>query len=197
MIGRLRGTLLSKLPPVLMVEVGGVGYELFAPMTVFYDLPSEGAEVTVYTHLAVREDAQVLYAFRNDADRALFRQIIKVSGIGPKLALAVLSGLTGVELTQCIRAHDTARLTRIPGIGKKTAERMCVELQDRLPSSDAVVNASTISMATASALQDATHALIGLGYKPPEISRMLHDVDTKQMSVEQIIRTALQAAATA
>ncbi|MEK6750418.1 MAG: Holliday junction branch migration protein RuvA [Pseudomonadota bacterium] len=194
MIGRLRGLLLSKQPPALLVEAGGVGYELFAPMTVFYDLPAVGCEVLVYTHLAVREDAHVLYAFRSEADRALFRQLIKVSGIGPKLALAVLSGMTGDALATCIRAQDIAQLTRIPGIGKKTAERLCVEMQDRLPAVDA--SAPTLHAGPNRALQEATQALVGLGYKPQEISRMLHGVETQHMSVEHIIRTALQATVT-
>ncbi|MDH4274990.1 MAG: Holliday junction branch migration protein RuvA [Gammaproteobacteria bacterium] len=198
MIGRLRGNLLSKHPPSLMVDVGGVGYELFAPMTVFYDLPEVGSEVIVYTHLAVREDAHVLYAFRSEADKTFFRQLIKVSGIGPKLALAMLSSMHSEDLASAIRTEDVARLTRIPGIGKKTAERLCVEMQDRLPehsAGDAVPPKA--QMARGNALQDATQALVGLGYKPQEISRMLHDVDTRDMNVEQIIRTALQAAVTA
>lgn len=200
MIGRLRGILLSKKPPVLVIEAAGVGYELLAPMPVFFDLPATGQEVVMHTHLAIRDDAHVLYGFRNLHERDMFRQLIKVTGIGPKLALAVMSGMSNAELVACVQAQDAARLARVPGVGKKTAERLCMELQDKLEIAAvplAEPAASAAPAAFAGAAQQAAQALVSLGYKTHEIDRLLRGIDTARMDVEQIIRAALQAAVTA
>ncbi|MEK9134018.1 MAG: Holliday junction branch migration protein RuvA, partial [Pseudomonadota bacterium] len=133
MIGRLQGVLLRKEPPALMLDVGGVGYELEAPMTTFYELPAVGERVTLYTHLVVREDAHLLYGFVREAQRRLFRELLKVNGVGPRVALAVLSGLSDEEFCRCVAEEDIARLTKVPGIGRKTAERLVIEMRDKLP----------------------------------------------------------------
>ena len=133
MIGRLQGVLSRKEPPALMLDVGGVGYELEAPMTVFYELPAVGERVTLYTHLVVREDAHLLYGFVREAQRRLFRELLKVNGVGPRVALAVLSGLSDEEFCRCVAEEDIARLTKVPGIGRKTAERLVIEMRDKLP----------------------------------------------------------------
>lgn len=199
MIGRLRGSLVYKRPPGLMIEVGGVGYELEAPMSTFYDLPAEGAEVRLYTHFAVREDAQVLYGFIRESDRALFRSLLKVSGIGGKVALAILSGLDANQFARCVEQEDVPALTRLPGIGKKTAERLIVEMRDRLDQLGAVPSTTGATTAPRSsgpddAISDAVSALIALGYKPPEATRMARAVDDGATTSEEIIRAALKAA---
>jgi Holliday junction DNA helicase RuvA len=198
MIGRLRGTLLSKRPPQLLLEVGGVGYEVQAPMSTFVTLPELGAEVILHTHLSVREDAQQLYGFTGEAERALFRELIRVSGVGPKLALAILSGMDGETFVRCLREQDTATLSRIPGIGKKTAARLLVELRDRLQTPSAQL-ASTWLPGTAQAADlgpesDALAALEALGYRPAEATRMLRTVTTQGLPSEEIVRRALQGA---
>jgi Holliday junction DNA helicase RuvA len=132
-IGRLQGVLLRKEPPALMLDVGGVGYELEAPMTTFYELPAVGERVTLYTHLVVREDAHLLYGFVREAQRRLFRELLKVNGVGPRVALAVLSGLSDEEFSRCVAEEDIARLTKVPGIGRKTAERTVIEMRDSCP----------------------------------------------------------------
>lgn len=137
MIGRLRGEIVVKRPPHLLVDVGGVGYELEAPMSTFYDLPAVGAAVLLHTHLVIREDAHVLYAFAREAERALFRSLLRVSGVGPKMALAILSGMNADEFARCVQRDDAAALSRLPGIGKKTAERLIIEMRDRLARPDA------------------------------------------------------------
>jgi Holliday junction DNA helicase RuvA len=200
MIGRLRGTLLSKHAPSLLVDVGGVGYELEAPMTTFYELPEVGSEVTLHTHLLVREDAQLLYGFASEQERLMFRTLIKVSGVGAKLALALLSGMAAGEFAHTVQHNDIARLTRVPGVGRKTAERLIVEMRDRLPalgleSSEPGMVAAESGPAAAGqpdALKDAISALIALGYKPQEASRMVNAVDSKDKPSEEIIRQALK-----
>jgi Holliday junction DNA helicase RuvA len=195
MIGRLKGTLLRKEPPALLVDVGGVGYEVEAPMTTFYDLPAVGETVVLHTHLVVREDAHLLYGFAREAQRRLFRELLKVNGVGPRIALAILSGLSDEELARCVASEDIARLTQVPGIGRKTAERLIVELRDKLPSP-----AETASVASAAAgpaappdpAAEAVSALIALGYKPNEASRVVRNVPGKGLSVEDIIRQALK-----
>lgn len=198
MIGRLKGVLLEKKAPSLLLDVNGVGYELDAPMTTFYDLPKVGEELVIYTHLVVREDAHLLYGFVKESDRALFRCLIKVSGVGAKLALALLSGISSHDFIKTIRSNDIATLTRIPGVGKKTAERLVVEMRDRIkelvPESEVE---STAATAVADGLppdeiKDAVSALIALGFKPPEASRMVSSIDTKGLPSEEIIRQALQ-----
>jgi len=195
-IGRLRGTLVRKEPPVLLVDVGGVGYELEAPMTTFYDLPAVGETVTLHTHLVVREDAHLLYGFAREAQRRQFRALLKVNGVGPRVALAVLSGLSEHELAQCVANEDIARLTQVPGIGRKTAERLIVELRDKLPSEAPVLPAAASSApAERDPVGEAVSALIALGYKPQEASRAVRGVPNQDVSTEEIIRQALRAMA--
>jgi len=196
MIGLLRGTILARQPPHLLLEVQGVGYELEAPMTTFYDLPATGGVVTLYTHLAVREDAHLLYGFANITDRDLFRHLLRVNGVGARLALTILSGMDAGAFAGCIQAGDTAALVRLPGVGRKTAERLVIEMRDRLDSLAGISltpSGSTAARAPSSPLEDAVTALIGLGYKPQEASRMVRAIDAAELSSEEIIRTALQA----
>lgn len=196
MIGRLRGTLLDKKPPQLLLEVGGVGYEVEAPMSTFYQLPASGSEVILHTHLVVREDAHLLFGFASVRERSLFRALLKVNGVGAKMALAILSGMNADTFARCIQENDTASLTRLPGIGKKTAERLIVEMRDRLADWQEA-GVLPVAMPTASAhdeVKDAVSALVALGYKPPEASRMVSGVITDGRSSEEIIREALKGA---
>ena len=194
MIGRLRGILVAKQPPWIVVDVGGVGYELEAPMSTFYDLPETGREVTLCTHYAVREDTVALYGFLREGERSLFRGVQKVSGIGAKTALAVLSGVSVEEFARLVQVGDIAALTRIPGIGKKTAERIVVELRDRVDA----LSAGGVPGLTGGVPQDpvseASVALQSLGYKPNEVSRLVKDASAPGDSAEDIIRKALKAA---
>ncbi|MGD8617637.1 MAG: Holliday junction branch migration protein RuvA [Gammaproteobacteria bacterium] len=195
MIGLLRGRLLARQPPSLLLDVQGVGYEVDAPMTTFYELPDVGADVTLYTHLAVREDAHTLYGFLKLSDRNLFRTLLKVNGVGARLALAILSGMETSRFISCVQEGDTAALVRLPGIGKKTAERLIIELRDRLETgqggaSAAIGDLSAVTAATP--VEDAVSALVGLGYKPQEASRMVRTIDVQELSSEEIIRRALQ-----
>ena len=195
MIGRLRGTLVSKQPPWLLVEVGGVGYELEAPMSTIYDLPGQGKEVTLLTHYAQKEDSVSLYGFLTEAERTLFRNLQKVSGIGARIALAVLSGVSTGDFARLVHAGDVVALTKIPGIGKKTAERIVVELRDRvdgLPAS--LPGAPATTGAPRDAAGEAAVALQQLGYKPVEVSRLVQQVSADGDSAEAIIRKALRAA---
>jgi len=194
-IGLLRGRLLARQPPSLLLDVQGVGYEVDAPMTTFYELPDVGAEVTLYTHLAVREDAHMLYGFLKLSDRNLFRTLLKVNGVGARLALAILSGMETLRFVSCVQEGDTAALVRLPGIGKKTAERLIIELRDRLETGQGGVSAvigDSTAVAAASPVEDAVSALVGLGYKPQEAGRMVRAIDTAELSSEEIIRRALQ-----
>lgn len=193
MIGRLRGRLVEKRPPFLLLDVGGVGYELEAPMTTFYKLPDVDDEILLYTHLLVREDAQLLYGFFTERERRLFRSLIRVSGIGARIALAILSGLDADEFAACIEAGDTGRLTSVPGIGKKTAERLIVEMRDRLGDWQGLARARAPAGTPADAVADAVSALIALGYKPQEASRYVNALDTSGLASEEIIREALKA----
>jgi Holliday junction DNA helicase RuvA len=192
MIGRLRGTLLTKQPPALVVDVNGVGYELEAPMSTFFDLPETGREVALFTHYAVKEDTAVLYGFLREAERTLFRTLQKVSGIGAKISLAVLSGVSTDEFARLIQQGDVAALTRIPGIGKKTAERMLVELRDRV--NDLGPAATASGAVPKDPVAEATVALQALGYKPAEVSRLVRDAAAPGDRAEDIIRKALKAA---
>jgi len=194
MIGRLRGALLHKEPPVLIIDVGGVGYELEAPMTTFYELPAVGESVTLYTHLVVRDDAHLLYGFSTDAQRRLFRALLKVTGVGPRVALALLSGLSEQEFMRCIATEDVTRLTQVPGIGRKTAERLIVEMRDRLALEGPAVASKTVAGGeiTQDPVSEAVSALIALGYKPPEASRAVRAIATDGLSAEEIIRQALR-----
>ena len=188
MIGFLKGTLVEKKPPRVVIEVGGIGYELAAPMSTFYRLPQVGAHATLVTHLLIREDAHSLYGFSSEAERALFRDLLKVSGVGARIALAVLSGMSVEGFWQCVTHKDLASLTRIPGVGRKTAERLLVEMADRLPEAGAPAAAA----AAGDAQGEAQDALLALGYKAAEIGRMLKDLDPSRLSTEDMIREALR-----
>ncbi|WP_341523055.1 Holliday junction branch migration protein RuvA [Pseudomonas sp. G.S.17] len=199
MIGRLRGFLAEKQPPHLVLDVNGVGYELEVPMTTLYRLPHVGEPVTLHTHLVVREDAHLLYGFYEKRERELFRELIRLNGVGPKLALALMSGLEVDELVRCVQAQDTSALTRIPGVGKKTAERLLVELKDRfkawetLPGTFTLVsNGPNVLEPVASAESDAVSALISLGYKPQEASKAVSAIKEKDLSSADLIRRALK-----
>jgi len=196
MIGQLRGTLISKQAPSLVLDVHGVGYEIEAPMTTFYRLPEPGREVTLFTHLLVREDAHMLFGFATSGERRLFRDLIKVNGVGARLALAILSGMSVADFTSCVQNGDAALLTRLPGIGKKTAERLIVEMRDRLRHSEfslpAQALAGSVETTQASPVSDAVSALEALGYKHQEALRMVQAVDTADRSSDEIIRQALQ-----
>jgi len=199
MIGRLRGQIIHKQPPQLLLDVGGVGYEIEAPMSTFYKLPALGETVTLVTHLAVREDAHVLYGFSAESERALFRALLKVSGVGARMALAILSGMDAERFARCVEEQDSAALTRLPGIGKKTAERLIVEMRDRLDGLHlgggmtlAAMPASASGAPEDQALADAVSALVALGYRPPEANRMARAADDGARSSEEIIRLALR-----
>lgn len=200
MIGRIRGTLVVKKAPWLIVELqSGLGFEIEASMSTFYRLPELGKEVVLYTHQVVREDAQLLYGFSDDKERSLFRTLIKVNGVGPKLALTILSSLEPQAFVDCVNTNDSASLVRVPGIGKKTAERLVIEMRDRLadlfPSNDqdiASVGGAPVMPQQTSPTQEAISALVALGYKPQEASRLVSPIDCNGLSCEAIIRQALQ-----
>jgi len=197
MIGFLRGKLVVKAPPLLVLDVNGVGYEVEAPMTTFYNLPAIGAEIMLHTHLVVREDAHILFGFSTEADRSMFRTLIKVNGVGPKLALTILSGQSAEEFHRCIHNNDTQALVRLPGVGKKTAERLVIEMRDRLPdlgndSADLSVAGTAHTSPSNNPKQEAISALCSLGYKPLDASKMVQNISTEGKSCEDIIRLALQ-----
>lgn len=198
MIGRLRGILLEKQPPRLVLDVHGVGYELEAPMSTFYQLPDLNVETSLFTHLNIREDAFILYGFSSDAERQLFRALLRVNGVGPKLALNILSAVELATFVQCIHNNDINRLTRIPGVGKKTAERLIIEMRDRVddvnPLPATISPSSALTRGVTSAVDDAISALIALGYKPQEASRWVHAVAEDGLTSEALIRRALQSA---
>ncbi len=194
MIGLLRGKLLQKQAPELLLDVGGVGYELLASLTTFIDLPEVNNEVTLYTHLIVREDAHTLYAFSSIEERTLFRILLKVNGVGPKMALAIVSGMTANEFSQRVHANDVSGLTKLPGVGKKTAERLIIEMRDRLPEPSAQLEENASVPASARNREDeAVAALIALGYKPTQASQMVSKYSSEGLSVEEVIRKALKA----
>jgi Holliday junction DNA helicase RuvA len=195
MIGRLKGVLVAKQPPWLVLDVGGVGYELEAPMSTFFDLPELGREVSLCTHYAVKEDTVALYGFLREAERSLFRALQKVSGVGAKIALSVLSGVSVDEFARLVQVGDVTALTRIPGIGKKTAERMVVELRDRVDSLGGGVPAAIGgAVGAADPVAEAGVALQALGYKPAEVTRLVRDAAAPGDRAEDIIRKALKAA---
>ena len=195
MIGRIAGTIIQSQPPFMMVDCNGVGYEIEAPMSVFFDLPPAGKPVVLFTHMVVREDAQLLYGFSSLAQRAMFRELIKVSGVGAKMGIAILSGLSAEEFSQCIADQDVGTLTRLPGIGKKTAERLIVEMQDRIQKLPVDTNAPVTSGGTASSVgslqSQAISALEALGFKNAEARKMVKSASGD--SVEDIIKDALKA----
>jgi len=200
MIGRIQGKIIDKQPPQLLIDVQGVGYEIDAPMSTFYQLPNLGELVTLHTHLVVREDAQLLYGFASLSERGLFRTLIKINGVGAKLALTILSGMNSNEFVSCVQNNDAAALVRLPGVGKKTAERLIIELRDKLkdlvPNTDNTLSGADMLMTTgaSSPVADAVSALISLGYKEAEASRMVRGIDTNELGTEDIIRLSLQAA---
>ena len=186
MIGRIAGVLLEKNPPQILVDANGVGYEIEVPMSTFYNLPATGEKVALHTHLAVREDAHQLFGFATEAERAAFRQLLKISGIGARTALAVLSGLSVAELAQAVAAQESGRLTKIPGIGKKTAERLLLELRDRMKGIVAVAPAAAVS-----STNDILNALLALGYNEREAQAALKALPA-EVSVADGIRQALK-----
>lgn len=198
MIGFLRGRLIHKAPPQLLLDVQGVGYEVEAPMNTFYDLPALGEEVKLHTHLVVREDAHILFGFATENERMLFRTLIKVNGVGPKLALTILSGQSTEEFYRCVDDNDVKGLVRLPGVGQKTAERLIIEMRGRLPElnklSVSIDRPGPVVSLSASPKQEAISALCALGYKPPEAARMVQSIAVEDKSCEDIIRLALRGA---
>lgn len=197
MIGFLRGKLIAKQPPQLVMEVGGVGYELDAPMSTFYNLPAVGSELSLFTHLVVREDAHILFGFGSERERRMFRELLKVSGVGPKLALGLLSGISVESFLVCIEAGDADTLVKVPGVGRKTAERLIVEMRDRAKAFGELSFAATGSTNVGGpngAHAEAFTALVALGYKPAEVTKLLSNVDASDTTTEELIRHALKAA---
>lgn len=198
MIGRLTGIVLEKQPPFILLDVQGVAYELDAPMSTFYELPAVGERAILHTHMVVREDAQLLYGFSRKRERELFRELIKLNGVGPKLALALMSGLEVDELVRAVQAQDTSALVKVPGVGKKTAERLLVELKDRfkawetLPGPLKALGPGKQAAQPASQSSDAVSALISLGYKPQEASKAVAAIEEDGLSSEELIRRALK-----
>lgn len=207
MIGRIRGILLEKQPPEIVIEAAGVGYEVQLPMTSFYQLPEVGLEAIVYIHFVVREDAQLLFGFADKSERALFRELIKVNGVGPKLALTILSGMSAAQFIQCVSLDDYTGLVKLPGVGKKTAERLVIEMRDRLKklseqgethvafASDPSPNSPAELLITNDAKGDALSALVALGYKPAHAAKVVNSVYKAGASSEQLIREALRSLA--
>ncbi len=196
MIGSLRGLLASKRAPVVVIDCGGVGYEIETPMSTFLELPAVGAEVFLHMHLLVREDAHSLYGFSTETEKTLFRLLLKVSGVGAKMSLAILSGMGVNEFERCMRYEDTAMLMRIPGVGKKTADRLIIELRDKVEQSPAQAIMAQAGKVVTDARSEAIDALVALGYKPTEVKRLLTRLDLEDKSAEDIIRMALRQAVT-
>ena len=202
MIGRLNGVLVEKQPPEILLEVSGVGYEVQMPMTCFYDLPKVGDNAIVYTHFVVREDAQLLFGFNNKTERALFRELLKANGVGPKLGLAILSGMSAQQFGSCVNNEDATALVKLPGVGKKTAERLVLEMKDRLknwgndlftPFSDsAVIEPASDATIANNAADDAVSALVALGYKLPQAQKAVKSVSKPDMSTEVLIKESLK-----
>ncbi|MBL1319886.1 MAG: Holliday junction branch migration protein RuvA [Methylophaga sp.] len=195
MIGRLRGIILEKQAPDLVIDVQGVGYEVAAPMSTFINLPAINEEVSLFTHLIVREDAQLLYGFATIRERLLFRSLLKVNGVGAKLALTILSGSDVDDFARSVQEGDAASLTRLPGVGKKTAERLIIEMRDRLKDISGAMGLKPVTSAKAKlagAKDEANDALVSLGYKPAEAEKMIRILDTDGLNTEQIIKLALQ-----
>ncbi|ODS10894.1 Holliday junction branch migration protein RuvA [Vibrio scophthalmi] len=202
MIGRLRGILLEKQPPELLIEVNGIGYEVQMPMSCFYELPNIGEEAIIYTHFVVREDAQLLYGFNTVKERALFREVIKANGVGPKLGLGILSGMTATQFVASVEREDISTLVKLPGVGKKTAERLVVEMKDRLkgwsagdlftPFTDAAPLDSSTGSPQSNAEEEAVSALLSLGYKPVQASKVVSQVMKPGMTCEELIKDALK-----
>jgi Holliday junction DNA helicase RuvA len=192
MIGSLRGKLIAKQPPQIVIECGGLGYEVDTPMSTFLELPDLGSEVFLHIHHHVREDAQTLFGFATPREQALFRLLLKVSGVGAKMGLSILSAMSVGDFERCVQYEDAATLVKIPGVGKKTADRLIVEMRDRIESSVAPAGAARRVETPANAKSEAADALIALGYKAPEVSRLLGNLETDDKSAEDIIRMALR-----
>ncbi len=198
MIGRIRGILVGKNPPEIQIEVGGITYEIQVPLSTLYQLPELGKELLLHTHFVVREDAQLLYGFYEAKDKSMFRSLIKVNGVGPKMALAILSGMEADDFVRTVRANDVATLINMPGIGKKTAERLIIEMRDRLKDWDTPAGTETRSgtaQKPASMTRDAETALVSLGYKPPQAARAIALVLKENKEIadsEELIRQALK-----
>ena len=193
MIGRLRGILLEKKPPQLLIDVSGVAYELQAPMSTFYLLPEINQQLVLHTHLVIREDSHQLYGFFEERERSLFRTLIKINNIGPKSALTILSGIEPNAFIRCIMENDAASLSRLPGIGKKTAERLIVEMKDRLSNLEVSSKEETILKSSGNAaVQDAISALVALGYKQQDARQAIARIEKSNLSSEELIRLALQ-----
>jgi Holliday junction DNA helicase RuvA len=200
MIGRIQGIILEKLPPELVIDVNGVGYEINASMNTFYHLPEVGEKVSLHTHFVVREDAQLLYGFVDKEERTLFRTLIKVNGVGPKLALTILSSVTPMEFAHYVADNNNAALVKLPGVGKKTAERLIIEMRDKLKGAafgiDAAAQTDLLTIPIHnSPEQEAISALIALGYKPQEASKAVSKVNITNLSSQEIIRQALKSQA--
>ena len=193
MIGSLRGTLASKQAPQIVVECQGVGYEVETPMSTFLDLPGIGNELRLYTHLLVREDAQILYGFATELERSLFRTLLRISGVGAKMGLAILSTMSVADFQRCVEYEDAAMLIKIPGVGKKTAERLIIEMRDRIDRSPVVAGTAKVTVA-ASPKSEAVDALVALGYKVGEVNKLIGTMDVDGKSAEDIIRLALRQA---
>lgn len=195
MIVRISGTLLEKQPPFLLIDVQGLGYEVQAPMSTFYQLPEVGQNLVLHTHFVVREDAQLLYGFHSVRERSLFRTLIKVNGVGPKMAMAILSGIEADQFVRCVEEGNVTALVKVPGVGKKTAERLIVEVKDKLkewqPQQGVVMNASELA-SDSDIIQDAEGALIALGYKPQDAAKAVSKVSAEGLSSEALIRAALK-----
>ena len=192
MIGTLRGKLTFKQAPAVIIECNGVGYDVETPMSTFFELPGVGEQLFLFTHLLVREDAQILYGFLTDEERRLFRTLMKVRGIGAKIGLAVLSSMSVVVFSRCIEYEDKVALTKIPGIGKKTAEQMIIDMRDRI---DKSVTGDAVKVSVAQgARSEAVDALVALGYKPAEVNKLIGTLDVDGQSAEDIIRLALRQA---
>jgi Holliday junction DNA helicase RuvA len=194
MIGSLRGRLASKQAPHIVIECEGVGYEVETPMSTFLDLPPVGGDLFVHTHMLVREDAQLLYGFASEAERALFRTVLKISGVGAKMGLAILSAMSEADFRRCVEYEDTATLVKIPGVGKKTAERLIIEMRDKFKQMPAASEATKIA-APANPKSEAVDALVSLGYKVNEVNKLIGNMDVDGKSAEDIIRQALRQAA--
>ena len=196
MIGSLQGKLIAKQTPLIIVECAGVGYEVETPMSTFLELPAVGAEVFLHTHLLVRDDAQLLYGFATEDERVLFRLLLKVSGVGAKMGLSILGGMGVGDFERCVRYEDTAMLVRIPGVGRKTAERLIIEMRDRIEQSPAQAIMAKAGKVATDSRSEAFDALVALGYKPAEVRRLLAKLDIEDKSAEDIIRLALRQAVT-
>jgi len=194
MIGSLRGRLASKHATVLIVECGGVGYEVETPMSTFLELPPVGDELFLHTHLVVRENSHSLYGFATDDEKILFRTLLSVSGVGAKMGLAILSGMSVRDFERCVQLEDAAMLVKIPGVGKKTAERLIIEMRDKIDKAPASVTAVGAGRVATDSRSEAIDALVSLGYKPTEVKRLLETIDVADKSAEDIIRLALRQA---